>query len=102
MNRLSIEKRTMVLRCLIEGNSIRSTVRITSVAKNTILKLLVDAGKVPNTKIKPSVILPANVYRLMRFGRFVMLNKKMFPMNSKINFAMEMFGHFPLFVPILN
>jgi hypothetical protein len=36
----------MVLRCLVEGNSIRSTVRITGVAKNTILKLLVDAGKV--------------------------------------------------------
>jgi hypothetical protein len=35
----------MVLRCLVEGKSIRSTVRITEVAKNTILKLLVDAGK---------------------------------------------------------
>ncbi len=45
MNRLNAEKRAMVLRCLVEGNSIRSTVRITGVAKNTILKLLVDAGK---------------------------------------------------------
>lgn len=44
MNRLSTEKRIQVLRCLVEGNSIRSTVRITGVAKNTIAKLLVDVG----------------------------------------------------------
>jgi hypothetical protein len=45
MNRLSTEKRAMILRCLVEGNSIRSTVRITGATKNTVLKLLVDAGK---------------------------------------------------------
>lgn len=45
MNRLSTEKRAQVLRCLVEGNSIRSTTRITGVAKNTVVKLLVDAGK---------------------------------------------------------
>jgi len=33
-----------VVACLVEGNSIRSTVRMTGVAKNTILKLLVDVG----------------------------------------------------------
>ena len=37
-------QRTQVVRCLIEGNSIRSTVRITGVAKNTIVKLLVELG----------------------------------------------------------
>ena len=45
MNRLSIEKRAQILRCLVEGNSIRSTTRITGAAKNTVVKLLVDAGK---------------------------------------------------------
>jgi IS1 family transposase len=45
MNRLSIEKRTQILRCLVEGNSIRSTSRITGAAKNTVVKLLVDAGR---------------------------------------------------------
>ena len=45
MNKLSTEKRTQVIRCLVEGNSIRSTVRITGVAKNTVVKLLVDVGK---------------------------------------------------------
>jgi IS1 family transposase len=34
----------MVVRCLVEGNSINSTVRMTGVAKNTVLKLLVELG----------------------------------------------------------
>lgn len=37
---MSKEKKALVLSCLIEGNSIRSTVRITGVHKTTILKLL--------------------------------------------------------------
>ena len=45
MNRLTTERRTKVLRALVEGNSIRSTVRMTGVAKNTITKLLVDVGE---------------------------------------------------------
>jgi len=44
MNRLSPEKRAQVIRCLVEGNSIRATVRMTGVAKNTVTKLLVDLG----------------------------------------------------------
>jgi len=44
MNRLSTEKRAQVIRCLVEGNSIRATVRMTGAAKNTIAKLLVDLG----------------------------------------------------------
>ena len=44
MNRLSPEKRAQVVRCLVEGNSIRATVRMTGVSKNTITKLLVDLG----------------------------------------------------------
>ena len=43
-NRLSAEKRAQVVSCLIEGMSIRATVRVTGVAKNTITKLLVDLG----------------------------------------------------------
>ena len=44
MNRLSTERRAQVIGCLTEGNSIRSTVRLTGVAKNTIVKLLLDLG----------------------------------------------------------
>ena len=45
MNRLNIEERTAIIRCLIEGNSIRSTARITGAARNTITTLLVALGK---------------------------------------------------------
>ncbi len=44
MNRLGASQRAAVIKCLVEGNSIRSTVRITGVAKNTVVKLLVDIG----------------------------------------------------------
>lgn len=44
MNRLDADRRAQVVRCLVEGNSIRSTVRITGVAKNTVAKLLVELG----------------------------------------------------------
>jgi IS1 family transposase len=44
MNRLTTAKRAEIIRCLVEGNSIRSTVRITGAAKNTVVKLLVDIG----------------------------------------------------------
>jgi IS1 family transposase len=44
MNRLSNEDRVRVIACLVEGNSIRSTVRMTGIAKNTIAKLLVEIG----------------------------------------------------------
>ncbi len=44
-NRLSTEKQAQVLGCLVEGMSIRATVRTTGVAKNTVTKLLADMGK---------------------------------------------------------
>jgi len=44
MNRLSTERRAAIIGCLVEGNSIRSTVRLTGAAKNTITSLLVDLG----------------------------------------------------------
>lgn len=46
MNNLSTEKRVVVLASLVEGSSIRSTVRMTGIAKNTVTKLLVEAGAV--------------------------------------------------------
>src|SRR5712692_6082218 len=44
MNRLNATRRSQVIRCLVEGNSINSAVRMTGVAKNTVLKLLVEIG----------------------------------------------------------
>ena len=45
MNKLSNERRAQVIRALIEGNSIRSTCRMTGVGKDAILKLIPDMGK---------------------------------------------------------
>jgi len=45
-NILKAEKRAAVISALCEGNSVNSTVRMTGVAKNTILKLLVELGAV--------------------------------------------------------
>lgn len=44
MNRLPMAKRVAVVKALVEGCSIRSTVRLTGVAKNTIVKLLAELG----------------------------------------------------------
>ena len=45
MNRSSIEKRVQIVGALVEGNSLRATVRMTGAAMNTILKLLADVGE---------------------------------------------------------
>ena len=44
MRKLSTEKRAMILTCLVEGNSIAATTRMTGASKVTILRLLADAG----------------------------------------------------------
>ena len=44
MNQLGTDKRVRVVAALVEGMSIRATVRITGVSKPTILKLLRDLG----------------------------------------------------------
>lgn len=45
MNSLSIDERIRVVAALVEGNSIRSTSRMTGIARNTVTKLLVDLGQ---------------------------------------------------------
>ncbi len=45
MNKLNIEKRAMVIRCLMEGNSLRATTRLTGVHRTTCMRLLESLGK---------------------------------------------------------
>jgi hypothetical protein len=45
MNRLSTAERAKVVNCLIEGCSLRSTVRLTGVAKKTVARILVEVGE---------------------------------------------------------
>ena len=44
MNKLSLARRTQIASCLIEGNSIRSTERMTETHRDTIMRLLVEIG----------------------------------------------------------
>ena len=70
MNRLDTAKRAAVVRCLVEGCSIRSTVRMTGVAKNTVAKLLIELGACC-TKFhgrSDARTCPANGFRLMKSG----------------------------------
>lgn len=45
MNKLSLERRSRVISCLVEGNSIRSTERMTDTHRDTIMRLLVQVGE---------------------------------------------------------
>ena len=45
MNRLSTDDRARILHLLCEGQSIRAITRLTGASKNTVAKLLADAGK---------------------------------------------------------
>jgi hypothetical protein len=45
MNKLSREDRAHILHLLCEGSSIRAVTRLTGASKNTVTKLLVDAGR---------------------------------------------------------
>lgn len=44
MNRLSLARRTQIINCLVEGNSIRSTERMTHTHRDTIMRLMVEVG----------------------------------------------------------
>src|SRR5688572_7532582 len=44
MNRLSLEKRALILKLLCEGNSMRACERTVGVSINTVTKLLVEVG----------------------------------------------------------
>ena len=45
MNRISIDRQSQIISALFEGNSIRSTERMTSTHRDTIMRLLVRIGQ---------------------------------------------------------
>jgi N-formylglutamate amidohydrolase len=78
MNRLTSEQRAAVISCLIEGNSVRSTVRITGVAKKTVMRLVFEVGtfcaEYQNRVFQN--LLSASGCRLMSAGRFATQSKR--------------------------
>jgi len=45
MNKLSTEQRARIIHLLCEGNSVRAITRLLNVGKNTVIRLMEDAGK---------------------------------------------------------
>src|SRR5580692_9589340 len=45
MNKLDHEARSRILHLLCEGSSIRAVTRLSGASKNTVIKLMIDAGK---------------------------------------------------------
>lgn len=77
MKTLSTEKRAAILRCLIEGNSILATSRITGAAKNTIIEFLAKAGEACTAfQSKTLVNLPCKVLQLDEVWSFVGCKEK--------------------------
>ena len=46
MNKLPLKTRSLILKMLCEGQSMRATARLADVSFNTVAKLLIDAGRV--------------------------------------------------------
>jgi transposase-like protein len=44
MNKLSLQRQTQIISCLVEGNSIRSTERMMETHRDTIMRLMVQVG----------------------------------------------------------
>src|SRR3981189_2682791 len=44
MNRVPLARRVQIINCLVEGNSIRSTERMTGTHRDTICRLLAEVG----------------------------------------------------------
>lgn len=77
MQTLPVSARSAILRCLIEGNSINSTARITGAAKHTILDLLAKAGEACAAyQAKHLRNLPCKVIQLDEIWSFVGCREK--------------------------
>ena len=77
MNRLSSDKRILIIRCLVEGMSVRATARTADVSKNTVTKLLVQAGKVCGEyQARELVDLPCQRIQVDEIWSFVYAKEK--------------------------
>src|SRR5947208_2206825 len=84
MNRLDNAKRAQVVAALVEGNSIRSIVRMTGVAKNTIAKLLVELGAACSEYLDKALVnLSARRVQCDEIWSFVAAKDKNVPLTRK-------------------
>src|ERR1039457_3465513 len=84
MNRLNSAKRVQVVAALVEGCSIRSTVRMTGVAKNTVAKLLIQLGAACSDYLDTALVnLPAKRVQCDEIWSFVGAKDKNIPGERK-------------------
>ena len=77
MNKLSNEDRVRAVACLVEGNSLRATVRMTGIHRTTILKLLVELGEAcADYQAKTLVNLPCKRIQCDEIWSFVGAKEK--------------------------
>jgi len=93
MNRLPHNKQVQVIASLVEGASINVTVRITGVAKHTILKLIADLGKVCwEYQDKVFRNLPCRRIQADEIWNFCYAKEKNVPEKKRASLAMGTFG----------
>lgn len=94
MNKLSTEKRVQILKCLVEGNSLRATSRMCDVAYNTVLKFMPEIGNAcAEYQDKVFRNLKCKRFSAMKYGHSVTQRKRMYPKIKKACLDMVMFGH---------
>jgi IS1 family transposase len=77
MNKLDSTKRAQVVAALVEGNSIRSTSRMTNVARNTVSSLLVELGAVCSEFLNKALVnLPCKRIQCDEIWSFVYAKQK--------------------------
>lgn len=80
MNRLSLARRAEVLACLCDGVSMRATVRITGVAKQTVTNLLRDVGAACQRMQEETLVnLPCRRLQMDEIWAFVGCKDKQVP-----------------------
>lgn len=84
MNKLSKEKQIQVLNSLVEGNSIRSTERMTGVNRNTIMTLLKTAGQIAQNILGAELVnIKSNFIQVDEIWTFVGKKQKQLNFNEK-------------------
>jgi hypothetical protein len=95
MNNLQIERQIAVISALVEGNSIRATVRMTGVAKDTVIKLLAKIGQAcAEYQDKNLRNLPRKRIQCDEIWSFCYAKEKNVPADLRgFSSAVAMFGH---------
>jgi IS1 family transposase len=88
VNKLSSDKRAQIVAALVEGCSIRSTVRMTGASKNTIAKLLLELGAACSEYLNGALVnLPCRRIQCDEIWSFVGAKDKNIPDERKDEFG---------------